>query len=716
VFLVSGSGVSIGNASPVTYEHNVSPQVMLSPENGVRSPINISTLFSFRCVNNGSQDEANVPIVISIFNNSGAPPFRDTLRIKSWKHGQTIDTFFREYTPLWVSTYTIKIITLLETDENAPDDTLISKFTTRYEKDAAAVSIFSPKMNDEIIQGSLFKLQGKFQSNGYGDLYDVPARVEIRRCEDGYLMFRSDSTIPDLITDDPLVTFSFPAKQGAFNVVNLKEGCYKIAMIVRLSTDADRRNDTAYSTFDILPNPLTNNIVGVEIFSPLQNAVFHKNDVVPITAHYKNIGKLDQPAVKLFATVLDTSKKVIYKDSVTFLNWKHGETQIVNFRQFKATQYGNLFFTVHSSLASDENVTDDTLRSSFKVVGIKDLQLQTITMPAKNQTIPYGRDLSIKVMGEWKGDYTLDWAKLKVIVSTCTKDSVVYDRTAVTSAMHPDEGLKELFIFLNDNGLSREIPKGCYRLTLIADLSDDVDRSNDTLKQIFTIGTGIKESVDSILYPQNHTNIGSALSSAKVRCLNDFAGGDLELHFFYTVLNGQQQVYYINEVAVGDWPVDVAKVIDLDILGNMPKGYYTIKVEAWPSSDIAQKKTVGEATFYVGIPGLDLAPTQIIDPTPESSIAFGKRFEPTVTYDWQGGYYYDSMQVAVIIRDCSNQLVVYECRKKISPLSRENNSTVISFPDIIDSYNTASLQRGCYEITATAELPNDGRRIQSIIQ
>jgi hypothetical protein len=87
-------------------------------------------------------------------------------------------------------------------------------------------------------------------SVGVADLFDVPARLQIRRCSDNALVFQADSIIPELNVDAGNVAFGFPTRQGTtYDVTKLAPGCYNACVIARYQTDGDRTKDTACTTF-----------------------------------------------------------------------------------------------------------------------------------------------------------------------------------------------------------------------------------------------------------------------------------------------------------------------------------------------------------------------------------------------------------------------------------------------------------------------------------
>jgi hypothetical protein len=135
------------------------------------------------------------------------------------------------------------------------NDTVTSKVLVRYEADVRAVAVINPEDDGEKPEGKSFQPVGLFESVGVRDLFDIRARVQIRKCSDNSLVYQADSIpgIPELNIDEGQKPFSFPAKQGIYDIKNIPAGCYKICVISLLADDGDRTNDTACTFFSFIP-------------------------------------------------------------------------------------------------------------------------------------------------------------------------------------------------------------------------------------------------------------------------------------------------------------------------------------------------------------------------------------------------------------------------------------------------------------------------------
>ena len=213
--------------------------------------------------NVGGNDWAFVPVVTLIKDQAGTIVYRDTVIIPSFPSGQFQRVTFPNLTLTNPGLYTACVIALLPSDQQRSNDTACEIFHVRYDYDAATLGIINPQPDEEKPYTLSWQPTALFQSHGAQDLFNVPVRVQIRRCSDGALVFQADSNIIALNTDQNQQLFSFPSKQGVYDVSKLPPGCYNICAMTLLPNDADRSNDTACSSFSVIDRLKGNIFVGV---------------------------------------------------------------------------------------------------------------------------------------------------------------------------------------------------------------------------------------------------------------------------------------------------------------------------------------------------------------------------------------------------------------------------------------------------------------------
>jgi hypothetical protein len=188
------------NTSYTTYvvspPNNLKAITVNNPAPGSRTPINIPTPVGATFRNLGANNQINAPVSMVIYNPAGQVVYRDTVRFPSITSSQFRDTTFRDWTPTTHGVYKFCAIAIMATDQLRADDTVCSTARVAYENDAAASFIVSPEADQEMPEKKVFKVFAKFASVGVSDLFDIPARLQIRRCSDNALVFQVDSTIP----------------------------------------------------------------------------------------------------------------------------------------------------------------------------------------------------------------------------------------------------------------------------------------------------------------------------------------------------------------------------------------------------------------------------------------------------------------------------------------------------------------------------------------
>ena len=224
---------------------------------GIPTPI----IITFR--NIGGSAQTNVPLLAVIEDQTGAVVYRDTEYALSWPSGQTRDVTFKNWSLTNVGPYTFYGIALLPTDQVRANDTISETVRIRYDYDAATVGIINPQPGEQKPYTLAWQPTVYFQSHGSQDLFNVPVRVQIRRCSDGGLVFQADSTAEALNYDIFEQKFSFPSKQGVYDISKIPSGCYTMCAMTLLPNDADRTNDTACTQFTVVDRLQGDIYVGV---------------------------------------------------------------------------------------------------------------------------------------------------------------------------------------------------------------------------------------------------------------------------------------------------------------------------------------------------------------------------------------------------------------------------------------------------------------------
>ncbi len=275
--------------------NDIKAVTVINPPAGSRQQISTATPIAVRFRNLGSNNQTHVPLTAVVHDASGNVVFRDTLIIPNWPAGPTggnstgaidrstngtgpgtgpyYDTAFPwnpTWTPVTLGTDTVFGIAIMypqnganATDGLAGDDTTKASTPILPSQDAAAVAIIVPGAGQQMPQGISFQPEASFAAVGVNSLFDFLVYCQITRCSDGSLVFKSDTEVEAINTDDGAVPVKFPADNGIYHTSNLAPGCYNICAIVKYPGDINPTNDTVCGQFAVISRLSGNYYVGV---------------------------------------------------------------------------------------------------------------------------------------------------------------------------------------------------------------------------------------------------------------------------------------------------------------------------------------------------------------------------------------------------------------------------------------------------------------------
>ena len=246
----------------VTLPNNIQTQAFIDPlSNSMASAGTLNPIIiQFR--NIGGNDQANVPLVALIKDQTGTVVYADTVYALNWLSRQIRQVQFKNwYVP--GGDYTFCGIALLPIDQVRSDDTICESVHVLLYYDASSNSIANPQPNEQKPYTLSWQPTALFQSRGSQDLFNVPARVQIRRCSDGMVVFQADSAISELNAGDRPYQFSFPSQQGTYDISKIAPGCYTMCAMVLYPGDLNRSNDTICTQFSVIDRLKGDIFVGV---------------------------------------------------------------------------------------------------------------------------------------------------------------------------------------------------------------------------------------------------------------------------------------------------------------------------------------------------------------------------------------------------------------------------------------------------------------------
>jgi hypothetical protein len=475
------------------YAHNVSADSMLGPWNGASVGARYVWM-PFRFTNSGTNDETDVSVIAFIKDHRDSVVYRDTMVINNWRSGEIRDTAFKIFNFSTFGGFRAYVITMLSSDQSHVDDTARATFFESYPYDLAADSILNPSSHEVKLQKVGFRVVAAFRAACLNEYFDVLVRVQIRDCVTGALKFSADTSISELHIESPRVTIAYPMSQGGYDMRKLPPGCYVVAVIARWPTDGDRTNDTAYSTFTIIPNTLDNDVAVDSIISP-NGLMVQPNTTIPVTVRFRNTGKNIQVTATGYILITDRKGIVVDYDSITITNWRSGESRQVSFYSFTPRSYGIYSVLASIRIPNDDYELDDTAFAKLYCGMREDMASIAVVSPPEDTVIPYGSSFRIIGLFQWRGylDTDIDIG-VKAIITDTLGNPLYHLRNAgryfASAAL----------VTLDSPNITLTIPDttalpisglqpGKYLITLIG---------SDTVRSTFSVGLRYKIVVDSI--------------------------------------------------------------------------------------------------------------------------------------------------------------------------------------------------------------------------
>jgi hypothetical protein len=542
--------------SATQFTHNISVDSVLAPPNN--SHVGSDSIpVRIRFTNRGGQFEFGVKVTAEI-EVIGKIIYRDTVIITTWADGEILDISFKSYTLYTNQKHTLRGIALLPSDEHSADDTAISKFTVWWDSDVQAVSLLLPLQNSKLPSKISFVPSGSFRWIGeFNKTKTVPVRVQIRWAGDDHLVFKTDTEISSLDFYDGDKAIQFPSQQGIYNIRTLPPGAYKAAIMSLLPDDGDRTNDTAFSYFDIVDNKLQHDISVDSILSP-RNQQNYPIAPLPIIVRVTNAGLNKGTNVIVMASIKGPDSTIIYADTAYVIDLDTSTIEDVHFKDFVIPKpryyYGPYKLCITAISTNDEYVWNDTISSSFTVGPKLDIAVLSALAPTPNEIKQAGIVFKPTALLQANWGAVKNIALARIEIRTYDNNILVFQADTATPALRVDSEAS-VFSFPTIGRINTDVcdirflRSGWYKLIVIVPTNGDNIPGNDTAVSVFKVeGMSIDNevSVDSILYPLNHSRLTRTPQTIKVRVSNQGLRDQNEVIFNAGVYaNGKY--YYLDE-------------------------------------------------------------------------------------------------------------------------------------------------------------------------
>lgn len=699
------------------FDHTITAVALTNPTSAGRYILNQQNPITVNFTNNGTANDTNVRVSVVIRNSDNAVIYRDTQVVNIFLAGQTKEVSFLAFTPRSLSSFEVCGIALLETDEDRSDDTTCATMHIAFEANAKAISVSDPSPDDSIPAKIGFRAKGTFSNIGVRDLYDMKARMQIRRCADNTLVIQIDSTIPELIYDDGVIPFEFPSRSASYDVRKLSPGCYTVALICMQPDDGDRTNDTAFANFTVYDTTLSHDVKAVSVLSPANGTSIANPTTIPISIRFQNTGTNDESVVKVVAWVSNPKGVILYRDTSTISFLLAGAVHEVAFKTFVFPSQGNYsgsyIFSGAILLANDEYRLDDTVSSSVTLGTLQDVESVEILDPYQDEIKPGGVGFAVKVTfrTRWGTGEVLN-VPVRVLIRECRDNLLRFLADTVIPKLYVDSGLFTVTFPITSGPFSTSsLPAGCYEVRAFHRLSFDGNRSNDTAKGDFTIAPYRSHNMTaSIVSAPADMSHGGKLIALAVKYQNTGVNDEAAVTLIALVKDRGGNEIYRDSAFESNWKTNEVRNVGFTNFTLPDDGIYTIHGICSMAGDVWRFDDTTISHYSTG-QAIDAEAVAVVYPSDDSTFIEGTSFQPIGSFRWVGGYD-DKYPVPVSfeIRRCDDMMLVFEADSILDSLRIEDEVKDVVFAAIDNGWDIANIPAGCYRVAAIANMEFDGNR------
>ncbi len=452
----------------------------------------------------------------------------------------------------------------------------------------------------------------------------------------------------------------------------------------------------------------THNITLTQILQPPPNSRIPLGVPTNIRAEFQNSGTSDETNVRVVATI-SRQGTIVYRDTEYIYNWTSGEYRDGTFRDYTPTTTLPYEICVYAELEDDENENDNSSCHEWDTRYETDIRAVNVTYP-NDTTIREGT--ALRVRGRFSNigvDDRFD-VKARVQIKRCGDNVLVFQADSTIPELIGDAAVEFIFPYKAGNFDTRNIPPGCYNVAVIALLSDDVDRTNDTARNTFTI-TPLSNNIkaESILSPQagSFKKPGDTVAtSVRFRNTGTKHQSTADLHFAAYDSTGK---LVVNDMLTStNWAAAETRTINFKHFTLVKSGRYLIKAYAVLPNDENRIDDTVSTTFFVGVRD-DVRLVSIINPLPDARKHVGKIGKLSITCKAETSPASKSYSVPVraTIVDRFDQKTVLVLDSTIPKLHVDSGAMLFVFPEKYGSKSLAQLPIGSYIVTFSLLLSSD---------
>lgn len=578
-----------------------------------------------------------------------------------------------------------------------------------YQSDVGITSIVSPYLDESKLQKTSFTFKGRFKSTVLeAQEVDVRARVQVRRCFDNALVFQADSYIPELPKDTVTVLFEFPSAQGIYDVRKLDPGCYKLAMMTRKTADFNFKNDTLYSTFNIQPNVLPNDVM-IDSVNAMKDKMIKPGESLPLSFMFGNVGKNVQPSAMVHVVIKDEGNLEVYHQQATLNNWLVGESRTQSFLPF-STQTGGVYrLQAYTALTNDEFRFNDTLTRSIAVEKAFAFKIDSLLLPVPGQLFEVASEFTPRTLISWTGN-AVPSGNINATLTITKAYGPKYPEASATvpiTGIATESGTVELEFPLN--GKTKLFTRDNYEANLLLFVDGNPVDGVDPVP--FRMAYAHDVRIDSLISPNYYDSypLGPVQVAHRVenKGMNDEPNVMLEAWIF-----DKDSVELYQESIETSIEVKSHQIMALPSFMPPRKGMYSVKFRlSVPYETDTSDNNLIANPFHVGSPH-EASMVRAEKPRANEVFKRGELFSPAAVLEtYEVDQVMTPIALEVSIRKCGTGEEVFRQSGSGQP-PQFFGSRLITFysNSSTDNRPTSELEVGCYDAVFIATRPEDDDR------
>ncbi|NUM30935.1 MAG: T9SS type A sorting domain-containing protein [Bacteroidetes bacterium] len=468
----------------IQVKNDVSPVEILFPKANQDIEYSIKdSIGPIAKITNFGIDDQNSPFEIEckIENIYGITEYKSIKKI-TLKSGETktvyFDTLFRLYN---LGDHKITITAKLPNDRVTDNNILSHLFKVSVRHDLAADIMYSPA-DYSIFEYNIDTIYPTVRINNLGTVSKSNFKITFRLKNDTSVIYTETLVKSLLAGKQDIITFSkyVPKNIGVF-----------VAECFITIKDSIPYNDTIRNNVEFQKS---NDVSPLKIDNPLATSVYAMGALLLPKATIMNYGlKTQIIPFKTQIFIYDHTGTEVYNDTLSTQLGGYSQTQLIYKKFVIPMKYGIYKIFIKTMLNADQEISNDTLTSFFKVLPNRDFSITKIILPANDSIISIeSLPINPVILVKNEGSQTISNPGYFYIEISNT-DSVLYK----DSARHIGNISYNTSVYITFPKQLSISQTGSYNCKIINKLQGDINNTNDTLISKFIIRRNYDITIDT---------------------------------------------------------------------------------------------------------------------------------------------------------------------------------------------------------------------------